>query len=61
MGVLGVRTGYTPVFGSQQNATNWNDRLRAVSSYLYFASVFSFVLTPLPGGAALNLRYCLWH
>jgi len=31
----------TPVFGSQQNATNWSDRLRAASSYVYFASVLA--------------------
>jgi membrane-associated phospholipid phosphatase len=31
----------TPVFGSQRNAANWSDRLRAVSSYVYFASVLA--------------------
>jgi membrane-associated phospholipid phosphatase len=31
----------TPVFGSERNATNWSDRLRAVSSYVYFASVLA--------------------
>src|SRR5438270_11608059 len=35
--------GHTPVFGSQQNAANWSDRLRTASSFVYFASV---VATP---------------
>ena len=33
----------TPVFGSEQNAALWSDRLRTASSYAYFASV---LLTP---------------
>jgi membrane-associated phospholipid phosphatase len=30
---------HTPVFGSEENAANWSDRLRTASSYAYFASV----------------------
>jgi membrane-associated phospholipid phosphatase len=37
--------GHTPIFGSQQNAANWSDHLRAASSYVYFASVLA-----TPGG-----------
>jgi membrane-associated phospholipid phosphatase len=37
--------GQTPIFGSQQNAANWSNRLRAASSYVYFASVLA-----TPGG-----------
>jgi membrane-associated phospholipid phosphatase len=37
--------GQTPVFGSQRNAANWSNRLRAASSYVYFASVLA-----TPGG-----------
>jgi membrane-associated phospholipid phosphatase len=33
--------GHTPVFGSEQNATTWSDRLRTASSYVYFASVLA--------------------
>ena len=29
----------TPVFGSQQSATEWSDRLRSASAYAYFATV----------------------
>jgi hypothetical protein len=29
----------TPVFGSQQNANEWSDRLRSASAYAYFATV----------------------
>jgi len=29
----------TPIFGSQQNATEWSDRLRSASAYAYFATV----------------------
>ena len=35
----------TPVFGSQQNATEWSDRLRSASAYAYFATVAA-----TPGG-----------
>lgn len=31
----------TPVFGSEQNALTWSDRLRSASSYVYFASVLA--------------------
>ena len=31
----------TPVFGSEQNAFTWSDRLRSASSYVYFASVLA--------------------
>jgi membrane-associated phospholipid phosphatase len=33
----------TPIFGSQQTATEWSDRLRSASAYAYFATV---ALTP---------------
>ena len=33
----------TPIFGSQQNATEWSDHLRSTSAYAYFATV---ALTP---------------
>ena len=33
----------TPIFGSQQNAADWSDRLRSASSYAYFATL---VATP---------------
>lgn len=33
----------TPIFGSQQNASEWSDRLRSASAYAYFATV---ALTP---------------
>jgi membrane-associated phospholipid phosphatase len=33
----------TPIFGSQQNATEWSNRLRSASAYAYFATV---ALTP---------------
>jgi membrane-associated phospholipid phosphatase len=33
----------TPIFGSQQSATEWSDRLRSASAYAYFATV---ALTP---------------
>lgn len=33
--------GHTPVFGSKQSAAHWSDRLRAASSYVYFASVLA--------------------
>jgi len=33
----------TPIFGSQQNASEWSDRLRSASAYSYFATV---ALTP---------------
>ena len=29
----------TPIFGSQQNASEWSDRLRSASGYAYFATV----------------------
>ena len=29
----------TPIFGSQQSATEWSDRLRSASAYAYFATV----------------------
>jgi membrane-associated phospholipid phosphatase len=29
----------TPIFGSQQNATEWSDRLRSASAFAYFATV----------------------
>jgi membrane-associated phospholipid phosphatase len=29
----------TPIFGSQQNASEWSDRLRSASAYAYFATV----------------------
>jgi membrane-associated phospholipid phosphatase len=32
---------HTPIFGSQQNAVDWSDRLRAVSGYAYYASVLA--------------------
>jgi membrane-associated phospholipid phosphatase len=35
----------TPIFGSQQKAADWSNRLRAASSYVYFASVLA-----TPGG-----------
>ena len=35
----------TPIFGSQQSATEWSDRLRSASAYAYFATV-----TLTPGG-----------
>ena len=31
----------TPVFGSEQNAADWSDRLRSASAYVYFASVLT--------------------
>ena len=37
----------TPVFGSQQNATEWSDRLRSASGYAYVATV-----AVTPGGEA---------
>ena len=33
----------TPIFGSQQNASDWSDRLRSASAYAYFTTV---ALTP---------------
>ncbi len=33
--------GHTPIFGSQQNAADWSDHLRAASLYVYVASVLS--------------------
>jgi membrane-associated phospholipid phosphatase len=30
---------HTPIFGSMQNAVDWSNRLRAFSSYAYYASV----------------------
>jgi hypothetical protein len=33
--------GHAPIFGSEQNASNWSDRLRAASSVAYFATVVS--------------------
>jgi membrane-associated phospholipid phosphatase len=33
--------GQTPIFRSQQSAANWSNRLRAASSYVYFASVLA--------------------
>lgn len=33
--------GHTPVFGTQQNAANWSDRLRTASSFAYLASVLA--------------------
>jgi membrane-associated phospholipid phosphatase len=33
----------TPIFGSQQNTTEWSNRLRSASAYAYFATV---ALTP---------------
>src|SRR5262245_43957499 len=35
----------TPVFGSQQSASDWSDRLRTASSVAYFATVLA---TPGP-------------
>ncbi len=35
----------TPVFGSEQNASEWSDRLRSASAYAYFATVAA-----TPGG-----------
>jgi membrane-associated phospholipid phosphatase len=35
--------GHTPIFGSEQNAAHWSDRLRSASSIAYFATV---VATP---------------
>lgn len=32
---------HTPIFGSEQNAFEWSDRLRAVSGYAYYASVLA--------------------
>jgi membrane-associated phospholipid phosphatase len=32
---------HTPVFGSQQNALDWSDRLRAISGYAYYTSVLA--------------------
>lgn len=52
--------GQTPIFGSQQNAANWSNRLRAASSYVYLASVLvtpggdkpsEWVLNKLSGAA----------
>jgi membrane-associated phospholipid phosphatase len=37
----------TPIFGSQQSATDWSDRLRSASAYAYFATV-----AVTPGGEA---------
>src|SRR5215472_246080 len=37
--------GHTPVFGSEQNAAEWSNRLRAASGYAYFATVLA-----TPGG-----------
>jgi len=31
----------TPIFGSQQNAAEWSDRLRSASSYAYFATLIA--------------------
>jgi len=33
--------GHTPIFGSQQNAADWSDRLRAASLYAYVASALA--------------------
>jgi membrane-associated phospholipid phosphatase len=33
--------GHTPIFGTEQNAVDWSNRLRAVSGYAYYASVLA--------------------
>lgn len=44
----------TPVFGSEQNAVLWSDRLRAASGYAYFASVLLAPSGNEPGPWALD-------
>ncbi len=39
----------TPVFGSQQNASDWSDTLRTASSVAYFASVIATPGADTPG------------
>jgi membrane-associated phospholipid phosphatase len=32
---------HTPIFGSEQSAVDWSDRLRAISAYAYYASALT--------------------
>src|SRR5215469_4770855 len=44
----------TPIFGSQQSANEWSDRLRSASAYAYFATVAATPSGEAPGAWLLD-------